>query len=353
MNNAGFTLSALWTIRDIPRGVLGGNAKSVLNALVSFANQNGHIEVDAVRLSSAADLGKTTLMREIERLCLLGVVTIVRRGIGSASSIYRIEMVRLSEMKSVDAPPVRSQSPRGVSLKSSNNGVVSPGSYSERGEELPRVGNQEFPGLDAGGSGLGTFEEEEDQKEDLLEDNSPSIATSQAFAVSPSTARSPATMPPAQEALLTPTPTKQKKPRATKPKLAPLTVEALTPDERAVHDAIVQDVTLSQICHNVPQLSRDLVAIAAGRIDVVAKVKALAVWNRNNPTKAWTTAGGNRGLTSCVTKDASQTSYPCPSTRSSANVAPANATPASPPPAIVDLAKHPELAPRPMRSARF
>jgi hypothetical protein len=192
------------------------------------------------------------------------------------------------------------------------------------------------------------------QPKEELEEDSPSLATSQApIVTSPSTARSPTTMPPAQEPLHTPTPTKQKKPRATKPKLAPLTVEALAADERAVHDAIVQDPTLSQICHNVPQLARDLVNIAAGRLDVVAKVKALGAWNRNNPGKAWTTAGGNRGLTSCVTRDANQSSLPYPSTRPSPSAGAANGIQTPPHPAIVDLAKHPELAPRPMRSARF
>jgi hypothetical protein len=193
------------------------------------------------------------------------------------------------------------------------------------------------------------------------EEDSLTLASEQS-PVAPSTSRSPspATMSPAQEASFTPTLTKQRKPRATKPKLSPLTVEALTPDERAVHDVIVQDVTLVQICSEVPQLARDLVAIATDQsdriaINVIAEVRKAAGWNRDNAgtVKAWTTKGGNRGLRSWIERAMARSPIPYPSTRPSGNVAPANATPVPPPPAIVDLAKHPELAPRPMRSARF
>lgn len=180
-----------------------------------------------------------------------------------------------------------------------------------------------------------------------------SVASLAPSPLAPSTSRSPATLPVeadpwglAPTPSVTASPTKLRKPRAAKPVIALLTAEALTPDERAVHDAIVQDVTLVQICHNIPQLARDLLVIANGRLDVVAKVRDLGAWNRNNPSKAWTTAGGNKGLTGCVKRDASKTPFGYPSTLPTPYATPANhhhvAAPrtqhfAPPPPPRVDL----------------
>lgn len=349
-NNAGFTLSAIWTIRDIPRGVLGGNAKYVLNALVSFANATGHIEVDATRLSSAADMGKTTLMREIERLCLLGTVTIVRRGIGSASSVYRIEMDRLFEMKQSSSPPVRSQSPRGVSLQSVDNGVVSPGSEYEHGVSLPRVGNCESPGLNSGVPALGTFEEVEEREEDLLEDHaSLPLATSQA----PSTSRSPVVA----------TASKARK-RATRPKVEPLAYEALTAKEREVHDFIVGDALLVQICQSVPQLSRDLVGLATINgvvvVDVLLELRKSVQWNLDPNTRyPWSTAGGNRGLRSWIERASTRNPIAYSQTPSRPIPDLGNSylnqdTPAPPKRELVDLGKNPELmGPKLYKAARF
>jgi hypothetical protein len=137
---------------------------------------------------------------------------------------------------------------------------------------------------------------------------------------------------PLPDLTLAPSTPKIRKPSGKKPVIANLSVESLTAYERAVHDAIVTDPTLSQICHDVPQLARDLVALADGKLDVVAKVKALAVWNRNNPSKAWKTTGGNRGLTTCITKDAGQgSSYPS-STRPAYQSGAANHDPVPSPP---------------------
>jgi DNA-binding MarR family transcriptional regulator len=335
--NAGKTLSASWAMRTTNPSFTTKEVV-VLYAFISFMDADGFSSPGTARLMFVTRLGKASVRRAIEILEQAGMIRLVRPHTDERCAGYVVNVDKIAHAESV-CPPSDVPTPRTL-------GPVMTHPVLTQDPPCTHTGPTPSASSDP-------FEDHEDQNR-ILEDSSPSLATSQApIVTSPSTARSPTTMPPAQEPLPTPTPTKQKKPRATKPKLAPLAVEALTPDERAVHDAIVQDVTLSQICHNVPQLARDLVNIAAGRIDVVAKVKALAVWNRNNPSKAWTTVGGNRGLTSCVTRDANQTSYPYPSTRSSGNVAPANATSAPPSPAIVDLAKHPELAPRPMRSARF
>jgi hypothetical protein len=190
--------------------------------------------------------------------------------------------------------------------------------------------------------------QEDPHKKIPTEDASHPLASSRPAPPSPAapapiTARSPATMPTPSQPSPTETTTaalqgdgkpispKTRKPRGKKPTLTPLTVDALTAYERAVHDAIVADPTLSQICHDVPQLARDLVALADGKLDVVAKVKALAVWNRNNPAKAWKTTGGNRGLTTCITRDAQGSHHPS-STRPTHQPAPANHDPATSPP---------------------
>jgi hypothetical protein len=141
---------------------------------------------------------------------------------------------------------------------------------------------------------LGTFEEFEEREEDLLEDQaSLPLATSQA----PSTSRSPvvpvATAPKARK-------------QATRPKVEPLAYEALTAKEREVHDFIVGDALLVQICQAVPQLSRDLIEIAIINgvvvIDVIRELRKAVQWNRDNAgtPKAWKTTGGNRGLRSWI-----------------------------------------------------
>jgi hypothetical protein len=338
--SAGFTLSALWTIRDIPRGVLGGNAKCVLNALVSFASASGHIEVDVLRLSGAADMGKTTLMRELERLVMLGAVTILRRGTGSASSVYRVELERLQAMKEFDAPPVRSQSPRGVSLPSDDVKLAVPGSYSERGGELPRVGKSLVPGWEAGGSGLGTIEDLEDRYEDLQEDHAsqPSHATMPTTSRSPSIPASPTveadpwglTPTPAPEA----TPVKLRKPATKKPRpaLPALTVDVLTDRERAVHDAILHDETLVLVCADVPRLARDLVS-SAPHVDIVREVAKAGNWNRiPDNKKAWSIGGGNRGLLNWIARASAQDPSGYPQARPAYQHVPANHDPAPSPP---------------------
>lgn len=339
-NRSGKTLTALWSTRNV-RETLTPTERHVLHVFIAFMNANGIASPGTTGLVRATGYVKRTIISAVEALVKAGVITLIAESQAfpvKRCAVYRVNIERIVQTDDTDRD-LRSPTSEAEMILNHDEVI------------LDHVQVIVDPCSDDPGA---PFEDLIEEEKRILEDSSPSLATSQApIVASPSTARSPATMPPTQEPLLTSTPTKQKKPRAAKPKLAPLTVEALTPDERAVHDAIVQDVTLSQICHNVPQLARDLVNIAAGRIDVVAKVKALAVWNRNNPGKAWTTAGGNRGLTSCVTKDATQGSFGYPSTRSSPNVGAANATPTPPPPAIVDLAKHPELAPRPMRSARF
>ena len=203
------------------------------------------------------------------------------------------------------------------------------------------------------------------------------LAPAPSQATPPTTSRSPATMPTPSQPLptvdadpwgLTPTtptppipaaPAKPRKPRAAKPVIAALTVEGLTPDERAVYDAIVQDVTLVQICHEVPRLARDLVAIATDRsgvvaINVIAEVRKAAGWNRDNAgtVKAWKTTGGNRGLRSWIERAMERTPIRYPSALPSPYAAPADHH-VAPAPTIVDLAKNPELMPRPMRTARF
>jgi hypothetical protein len=211
------------------------------------------------------------------------------------------------------------------------------------------------------------FEDLEEECKRISEDSTTTRAESPAPTpptVPPNTARSPSAMPPSQDPLLTSPVTVEapKRKRATKPKSVPIAVEALTADERAVYDAIVQDVTLVQICSEVPQLARDLVAIAtdqSGRIvvNVIAEVRKAAGWNRDNAgtVKAWTTKGGNRGLRSWIERAMARTPIAYPSMRSSPNAAPANGTrePETPMPKVVDLAKNPELMARPMRTARF
>lgn len=94
--------------------------------------------------------------------------------------------------------------------------------------------------------------------------------------------------------------------RASKPKLPDVTVESLSPVELKVHDAIVNDQTLSLICVNIPSLARDLVQASGGKVDVVDEMGAAARWNRTtNPAKAWTAPrGGNRGLVAWVERKA-------------------------------------------------
>jgi hypothetical protein len=93
--------------------------------------------------------------------------------------------------------------------------------------------------------------------------------------------------------------------RASKPKLPDVTVESLSPIELKVHDAIVNDQTLSRICVNIPSLARDLVQASGGKVDVVDEVGKAARWNRSTPAKAWTAPrGGNRGLVSWIERQA-------------------------------------------------
>jgi hypothetical protein len=145
--------------------------------------------------------------------------------------------------------------------------------------------------LDTGSGTLLCRSPQEDPHGNPTEDNSLPLATSQA----PSTSRSPvvATAPKARR-------------RATRPKVEPLVYEALTAKEREVHDFIVGDALLVQICQAVPQLSRDLVEIATIDgvvvIDVIRELRKAVQWNRDNAgtPKAWKTTGGNRGLRSWI-----------------------------------------------------
>jgi hypothetical protein len=333
--SSGKTLTALWSTRNVCE-MLTPTERHVLHVFIAFMNANGIASPGTTGLVRATGYVKRTIISAVEALVKAGVITLIAESQAfpvKRCAVYRINIERIVQADDTDRD-LRSPTSEVEMILNHDEVIVDPCS-----------GDPGAP-----------FEDLIEEEKRILEDSSPSLATSQApIVASPSTARSPATTPPSQEPLLT-SPTvveAPKRKRAGKPKLAPLTVEALTPDERAVHDAIMRDVTLSQICHNVPQLARDLVSIAAGRVDVVTKVKALAVWNRNNPGKAWTTAGGNRGLTSCITRDAAQGSFGYPSTRPSPNAVAANGIQSPPSPQVVDLAKNPELMVRPMRTARF
>jgi hypothetical protein len=331
--SSGKTLTALWSTRNV-REMLTPTERHVLHVFIAFMNANGIASPGTTGLVRATGYVKRTIISAVEALVEAGIITLIAESQAfpvKRCAVYRVNIERIVQADDTDRD-LRSPTSEAEVILNHDEVIL------DHVQVIvdPCSGDPGAP-----------FEDLIEEEKRILEDSSPSLATS------PSTARSPATMPPAQEPLLTPTPTKQKKPRATKPKLAPLTVEALTAYEREVHDAIVGDPTLVLICQNVPRLARDLVAIADGRIDVVAKVKALAVWNRNNPLKAWTTAGGNRGLTSCITRDAAQGSFGYPSTRPSHNAVAANGIQLPPTPQVVDLAKNPELMARPMRTARF
>jgi hypothetical protein len=148
-------------------------------------------------------------------------------------------------------------------------------------------------------------------------------------------------------------PAKPRKKPATRPVRALLTADELKPDERAVHEAIVQDATLVQICQDVPQLARDLVALGTenGRlvVNVIAEVRKAAIWNRDKAgtAQAWSTAGGNRGLRSWIERAKSRGYAPMQ------HPIPGSGVDASHAPKRVDMSTQPDLMPRPMRSARF
>jgi hypothetical protein len=331
------------------RETLTPTERHVLHAFIAFMNANGLASPGITGLVRATGYVKRTIISAIETLTQAGVITLVAESQTfpfRRCAVYRVNV----ESIAVQADDMV----RDLGSPTSDAQVI----LNHDEVILDHVQVIVDP---CSGDPCAPFEDLIEEEKRIIEDGSPSLATSQApIVTSPSTARSPATMPPARDTLLTPTLTKQRKPRATKPKLPPLTVEALTLDERAVHDAIVQDVTLVQICSEVPQLARDLVAIATdqfGRVvvNVIAEVRKAAGWNRDNAgtVKAWTTKGGNRGLRSWIERAMVRTPIQYPSTRSSANAGAANGIQSPPPPAIVDLAKHPELAPRPMRSARF
>lgn len=338
--NAGKTLTAVWAMRDV-RETLTPTERHVLHAFFSFMNAAGIASPGHAALIRETGYVKRTIISAIEGLVRAGLLVVL-----AESQLLPVK--RCAVYKVVVEAIAQSDD--------SIRDLVSPEHVTgDRGSEIVINDPVQVIVDPCSGDRGAPFEDPDEEVKRTDEDPAPPLLASSPASSTPTapptTARSPATMPTHPQALLalsqdpttppSPPPTKQRKPRATKPKLAPLTVEALTPEERAVHDAIVQDVTLVQICHNVPQLARDLVGIAAGRLDVVAKVKALGVWNRNNPSKAWTTAGGNRGLTSCVTRDAGQVSSGYASTRSSYQQAPANHAHAPPAPRVQIVAPPP------------
>lgn len=212
----------MWAVRDVPLNVLGGNAKAVLYALISYADARGRIEVDLHRLRAAIDLGKTTLLRELDRLVLLGTITIVRRGTGSASSVYSVNVDHLQSMRGMDPASSRSQTPRGVSARESVSSAV-PRSDSESWRF--RVEEPVVPGSYSGGSGLGPIEDDMRIPSEERED-----PASQA----PLTSRSPEalrssqltgpTMPPASPTLPEKAPEAQKTPTPQPPPPKPVQV---------------------------------------------------------------------------------------------------------------------------------
>jgi hypothetical protein len=334
MSNAGKTLTAVWAMRYV-RETLTPTERHVLHAFFSFMNAAGVASPGHAALIRETGYVKRTIISAIEGLVRAGLLVVLAESQllpVKRCAVYKVMVELITQSDDTIRDLVSPEHAAG-----------------DRSSEIVIDDPVQLIVDPCSGDPGAPLEDPDEEEKRISEDSSPSLASPPS--TPPTTARSPATMPPAPEALLAssqdpttpppPPPAKQRKPKATKPKLAPLMVDQLTTEERAVHDAIVQDPTLVLICHNVPQLARDLVAIANGRIDVVAKVRALGVWNRNNPSKAWTTAGGNRGLTNCVTRDAGQASSGYPSTRFSPTPAPANGTQAPRPPRVQIVAPPP------------
>lgn len=341
--SSGKTLTAVWAMRNV-RETLTPTERHVLHAFFSFMNAAG-----------VASPGHAALIREtgyVKRTIISAIEGLVRAGLLVVLAESQLVPVKRCAVYKVVVEAIEQSADKELAPVSPEHSIGDPSSENVINDHVQVI--LDLVQCDPGSP----FEDlDEEVKRNSEDTASPSLAPSPPL-TSPTTSRSPqvtmlnidAPLPTAPAIVEAP-----KRKRASKPKLAPLTVEALAPYEREVHDAIVNDPTLVLICQNVPQLARDLVAIANDRIDVVAKVKALGIWNRNNPSKAWTTAGGNRGLTGCITRDAAQGSFGYSPTRPSPNVSAANGIrePAPPTPQVVDFAKNPELMARPMRTARF
>jgi hypothetical protein len=66
---------------------------------------------------------------------------------------------------------------------------------------------------------------------------------------------------------------------------SPLELASLDPRERAAHDAIARDPSLSVICSNLPQLAQDL-SRQAPLVDLPVEIAGLGAWLRANPSRA-------------------------------------------------------------------
>lgn len=151
----GPTLATLWATRDVPRGVLGGNAKLVLYALAACTSAFGTVEAASSVLARATDKGESTVRRELERLIALGIVSVLQEGRGMHTYVYRVNVDRLEALFSSEPVSSRPQTPRGVSAPRSNRAesslvtchVPDPGSpkSSTTVERLPGLGSNEDP----------------------------------------------------------------------------------------------------------------------------------------------------------------------------------------------------------------
>lgn len=84
-----------------------------------------------------------------------------------------------------------------------------------------------------------------------------------------------------------------------------LTYDDLTPEEKKIHDAIVDDRTLARVCKKIPDLARDILITASKRsvkCDIFLEIAKAGNWNRKpgNP-KAW--VDGYTGLTNWFSKE--------------------------------------------------
>ena len=99
----------------VPPYVIGSIGKLIVVVLATYIAETGRASASIQMLSVGTDRGRTTVMREVDKLIDLGVIAISAKGRGSSSTVYDVHMDALLALQKEQSPPKRTQSARGMS----------------------------------------------------------------------------------------------------------------------------------------------------------------------------------------------------------------------------------------------